>query len=75
MLAALVCLCCLGRLLLEALGQPRGVLESIGPLSFVILVATLAVLSVLGVLRRSPAALAHQEPRAVAAGRPGKQGA
>jgi hypothetical protein len=55
-LAAAVSLACLVRLVLEALGRPRGALESVGPLSFVVLVAVMAVLSFLGVLRRSATA-------------------
>jgi uncharacterized membrane protein len=52
-LAAVVSLACLVRLGLEAFGRPRGQLESVGPLLFVVLVAVMAVLSFLGVLRRS----------------------
>jgi amino acid transporter len=55
-LAALVSLACLVRLVLEAVGRPRSALESVGPLSFVVLVAVMAVLSFLGLLRRSPTA-------------------
>jgi hypothetical protein len=57
-LAAVVALACLLRLLLELTGRPRGPLESVGPLLFVVLVAVLAVLSFLGVLRRSASATA-----------------
>jgi hypothetical protein len=46
--AAAVALCCLLRLVLEALGRPRGVLETLAPLSFLVLVAALAALSFLG---------------------------
>jgi len=67
LLAALACLSCLGRLVLEAVGRPRGALEAIGPLSFVTMVAAMAVLSFLGVLRRPATVLAQPEPRAVAA--------
>jgi hypothetical protein len=49
-LAAVVALSCLIRLVLEASGQSRGALESIGPLSFIVLVAVMAVLSLRGVL-------------------------
>jgi hypothetical protein len=66
-LAAIVALACLVRLLLEVAGRPRGSLESIGPLSFVVLVAVMAVLSLLGVLRRSSAGTAAGEPRRAAA--------
>jgi hypothetical protein len=46
--AAAVALCCLLRLVLEALGRPRGVLETLAPLSFLVLVAALTALSFLG---------------------------
>jgi hypothetical protein len=49
-LAMVVALSCLARLILEASGQSRGVLESVGPLSFVVLVAAMAVLSFRGAL-------------------------
>ena len=49
-LAAVVALSCLIRLVLEASGRSRGALESIGPLSFIVLVAVMAVLSLRGVL-------------------------
>jgi len=49
-LAAVVALSCLIRLVLEASGQRRGALESIGPLSFIVLVAVMAALSLRGVL-------------------------
>ncbi|SDS82826.1 hypothetical protein SAMN04488543_2458 [Friedmanniella luteola] len=63
-LGAVVSLACLSRLLLEAMGRPRGPLESIGPLSFVVLVAVMAVLSFLGVLPRSGAAGGGSGPAA-----------
>lgn len=63
-LAAMVSLACLSRLLLEATARPRGSLESIGPLSFVVLVAVMAVLSFLGVLPRSGAAVGGSRPAA-----------
>ncbi len=50
-LAGVVALSCLARLILEAAGKRRGALESVGPLSFVVLVATMAVLSLRGTLR------------------------
>jgi uncharacterized membrane protein len=56
-LAALVALACLVRLILEAMGRSRGALESIGPLAFIVLIATMAVLSFRGVLA------AHASPR------------
>lgn len=46
--AATVALCCLLRLALEAVGRPRGVLDSLAPLSFLVLVAALAWLSFRG---------------------------
>ena len=49
-LAGIVALSCLGRLVLEAMGKPRGAFESVGPLSFVVLVAAMAVLSLRGSL-------------------------
>lgn len=49
-LALVVALSCLVRLILEASGHSRGVLESVGPLSFVVLVAAMAVLSFRGAL-------------------------
>jgi hypothetical protein len=54
-LAALVALSCLARLVLEAAGRSRGLLEAVAPLLFVILVATMAVLSFLGVLHAGSA--------------------
>ena len=56
-LAVLVVLACLVRLILEAMGRNRGALESIGPLAFLVLIATMAVLSLRGVLA------AHASPR------------
>ena len=49
-LAAVVALSCLARLILEAMGTRRGALESVAPLSFIVLVATMAVLSLRGTL-------------------------
>jgi hypothetical protein len=46
--AATVMLLCLLRLALEALGRPRGVLDALAPLSFLVLVAALAWLSFRG---------------------------
>jgi uncharacterized membrane protein len=54
-LAALVALSCLARLVLEAAGRSRGLLEAVAPLLFVILVATMAVLTFLGVLHAGSA--------------------
>ena len=50
-LALLVAVGCLFRLGLEAAGVGRGPLDAIVPLSFLILIAVMAVLSLLGVLR------------------------
>ena len=50
-LAGLVAVSCLARLVLEAAGKRRGPLEAVGPLLFVILIAVMAVLSFLGILR------------------------
>ena len=49
-LAAVVALSCLIRLVLEASGRNRAALESIGPLSFIVLLGVMAVLSLRGVL-------------------------
>jgi hypothetical protein len=49
-LAVIVALSCLVRLVLEITGNSRGALESIGPLSFIVLVGVMAVLSLRGVL-------------------------
>jgi len=53
-LALVVAVACLLRLLLEAAGKSRGALEAVGPLLFVVLIATMAVLSFRGVLRAGP---------------------
>ena len=53
-LALVVAVACLLRLLLEAAGKSRGALEAVGPLLFVVLTATMAVLSFRGVLRAGP---------------------
>jgi len=49
-LGLVVSLACLVRLIREAAGHSRGVLESVGPLSFVVLVGAMAVLSYRGIL-------------------------
>jgi hypothetical protein len=49
-LAAVVVLSCLSRLILEAVGTRRGALDSVGPLSFIVLAATMAILSMRGTL-------------------------
>jgi len=61
-LAAVVALSCLARLILEAMGTRRGALESVAPLSFIVLVATMAVLSLRGTLHPGvlPRRAAHQ---------------
>jgi hypothetical protein len=53
-LALVVAVACLLRLILEAAGKTRGALEAVGPLLFVVLIATMAVLSFRGVLRAHP---------------------
>jgi hypothetical protein len=61
-LALVVAVGCLLRLMLEAAGKSRGALEAVGPLLFVVLIATMAVLSFRGVLRVGPRRLAdHQK--------------
>jgi len=50
-LAGVVALSCLVRLILEAMGKRRGALESVGPLSFLVLVAAMGILSLRGTLR------------------------
>jgi hypothetical protein len=50
-LALLVAVSCLVRLMLEIAGRSRSPLDAIGPLSFVVLIAVMSVLSFLGVLR------------------------
>ncbi len=53
-LAFIVAVACLLRLILEVAGKSRGALEAVGPLLFVVLIATMAVLSFRGVLRGGP---------------------
>jgi hypothetical protein len=53
-LGLIVAVACLLRLILEAAGKSRGALEALGPLLFVVLIATMAVLSFRGVLRAGP---------------------
>jgi hypothetical protein len=50
LLALLVALSCLIRLVLEVAGRNRGPLDAIAPLSFVLLIAVMAILSFLGIL-------------------------
>ena len=49
-LAGIVALSCLVRLVLEIAGRDRSRLDAIGPLSFVLLIAVMAILSFLGIL-------------------------
>ena len=51
-LAAAVALCCVLRLALEALGRPRGVLDSLAPFAFLILIGALVWFSFRGFLQR-----------------------
>src|SRR5215211_2649003 len=53
-LALVVAITCLLRLILEAAGKTRGALEAVGPLLFVVLIATMVVLSFRGVLPADP---------------------
>jgi hypothetical protein len=53
-LALVVAGACLVRLILEAAGKSRGALEAVGPILFVVLIATMAVLSFRGVLGAGP---------------------
>jgi hypothetical protein len=50
-LALLVAVSCLGRLVLEITGGKRSPLDAIGPLSFLLLIAVMSILSFLGILR------------------------
>lgn len=50
LLALFVAISCLTRLLLEIAGKSRGALDAVGPLSFVVLIAVMAVLSFRGIL-------------------------
>ena len=54
LLALFVAVSCLIRLGLEIGGNNRGPLDAIGPLSFVLLIAVMAILSFLGLLRSPP---------------------
>jgi len=54
LLALFVAMSCLIRLGLEIAGNNRGPLDAIGPLSFVLLIAVMAILSFLGLLRSPP---------------------
>jgi len=60
----LVAVACLVRLILEAAGKNRGAFEAIGPLSFVVLIATMGVLSLRGTLRSDPPAARESSPAA-----------
>ena len=57
-LAAVVALACLARLILEAMGSRRGVLASVAPLGFVVLVGVMAVLSFRGIFEQRPRRMA-----------------
>ena len=50
-LALLVAVSCSARLLLEIAGRNRSPLDAIGPLSFLVLIAVMSILSFLGLLR------------------------
>jgi FtsH-binding integral membrane protein len=54
-LAGAAAACCALRLLLEALGRHRGALDSLAPVSFLVLVAALTALCFRGYQRRRPA--------------------
>jgi hypothetical protein len=49
-LSAVVVISCLTRLVLEIAGTPRGPLDAVGPLSFLLLIAVMGVLSFRGAL-------------------------
>jgi hypothetical protein len=53
-LALVVAVSCLGRLVPEIAGRKRSPLDAIGPLSFLVLIAVMSVLSFLGILRAAP---------------------
>jgi uncharacterized membrane protein len=63
--AALVALAGLTRLILEGMGKGLGVLESVAPLAFVVLVGVMAVLSFRGIFEQRPRRMASSP-----AGRP-----
>jgi uncharacterized membrane protein len=50
LLALFVAISCLTRLVLEVLGNSRGALDAVGPLSFLVLIAVMGVLSFRGIL-------------------------
>jgi uncharacterized membrane protein len=50
LLALFVAICCLTRLVLEIAGKSRAALDAVGPLSFLVLIAVMAVLSFRGIL-------------------------
>jgi hypothetical protein len=54
LLALFVAVSCLIRLALEIAGNNRGPRDAVGPLSFVLLIAVMAILSFLGLLRSPP---------------------
>ena len=55
LLALFVAICCLTRLVLETAGKSRAALDAVGPLSFLVLIAVMAVLSFRGILGADPA--------------------
>jgi len=65
-LAGLAALSSLARLVMEAAGKDRGLLESVAPLSFLLLVAVMAVLSWRGTLSPSAATATSKAPSRVA---------
>jgi hypothetical protein len=50
LLALFVVISCLTRLVLEIAGKSRGALDAVGPVSFLVLIAVIAVLSFRGIL-------------------------
>jgi hypothetical protein len=60
LLALFVAISCLTRLVLELVGKSRGALDAVGPLSFLLMIAVMAVLSFRGVLNADSAS--QREP-------------
>jgi hypothetical protein len=69
LLALFVAISCLIRLVLEIVGKSRGALEAVGPLSFTLLVAVMAVLSFRGVLNADSASEREPDERVRQSGR------
>jgi hypothetical protein len=65
-LAGLAAVSSLARLVMEAAGKDRGALESVAPLSFLLLVAVMALLSWRGTLSPSAATATSKAPSRVA---------